>query len=71
MNLLASKKRTHGIIFWLIKVHVCRIIIVLKQNQLKIRATVIIYSAYINIVKEFMQKFSIQHFYGKNSPPVN
>ena len=55
MNFIASKKRTHGIIFWLIKVHVYRIIIVLKQNQLKIRATVIIYSAYINIVKEFIK----------------
>ena len=34
----------------------------LYLNQLKIGATVIIHSAHINIVNEFMQKFSILHF---------
>ena len=54
MNFLASKekRRTQGKIFWVIKVNhdyahgTCRII-VLKRNQLKIRANVIIYSGLI------------------------
>ena len=60
------KRQTQGKIFWVIKVNhdyphsTCRIII-LKRNQLKIRATVIIHSAHINIVNEFMQKCSILH----------
>ena len=42
----------------------------LYLNQLKIRATVIIHSAHINIVNEFMQ-ILVFYISRKNRPPVN